>query len=221
MSSIVIAIVASENSKQLAEKNQVLFELSERERAARQAAEQNEKLASEQTALTAAALERAEQNAQEAEASLYTAHISLASQYCDKGYISSAQRLLESHTVNPGEPDYRGFEWYRLKRRCDPAIRQFRVEPSSQFVTSKYIGSTGTLLVFDGVRTINHFLVANGILKKSVLLEREMAPWAGNDKVLVNATSAGISSGFFSEDGKLFLCPAPRQSHTPFLSRNR
>jgi len=55
---------------------------------------------------------------QQADAERYTSDMNLCYKEWTEGHISSAQRLLNAHLPQPGQPDLRGFEWRYLWNLC-------------------------------------------------------------------------------------------------------
>src|SRR4029077_11805057 len=71
------------------------------------------------------ALRKARQNA-------YFAHINLAQREWDNTYVAYARELLE----NPDEAEFRGFEWYYLKRLYYPELLTLKGHTAGVFGVS-------------------------------------------------------------------------------------
>jgi len=68
----------------------------------------------------------AERQRNEANRSLYFAHMLTARQNWEDGRIAGLQELLDAHRPQPGEQDLRGWEWYYLKTLCDQSLGTLR-----------------------------------------------------------------------------------------------
>ncbi|MHC4538826.1 MAG: WD40 domain-containing protein [Planctomycetota bacterium] len=62
----------------------------------------------------------------EAKRSLYFAHMLIARQNWEDGRVAGLQELLGAHRPQPGEQDFRGWEWYYLKALCNQNLLTLR-----------------------------------------------------------------------------------------------
>jgi WD40 repeat protein len=106
----------------------------------------------------ATALDRAEEQRRLAEKGrldtrrlLCAAHMRAAIKVWDDGHASRAFELLDAQRPQPGEPDFRGFEWYHLLARMTGA-RHAELKPETDGVTGAVAFSPDGASVAAGTR---------------------------------------------------------------------
>jgi len=62
----------------------------------------------------------------QARRSLYFAHMVLARQNWENGHVGRMRELLDAHRPTPGEPDFRGWEWYYLQTLLHKDLQTLR-----------------------------------------------------------------------------------------------
>jgi WD40 repeat protein/serine/threonine protein kinase len=62
----------------------------------------------------------------EAKHSLYFAHMLITRQNWEDGRVAGLRELLDAHRPQPGEQDFRGWEWYYLKALCNRNLLTLR-----------------------------------------------------------------------------------------------
>jgi WD40 repeat protein/serine/threonine protein kinase len=81
---------------------------------------------------------------------LYTSDMFAIQQAWEAGNIERMEKLLHRHIPEPGQPDWRGFEWYVFSRnhqRAQP-IRTFRLSDTAWLIAANPNGRTMAVLVY-------------------------------------------------------------------------
>ena len=108
------ALAEAKRQQEAAQKSQLA------EEAQRTKAEEARKQASASEAKAEQERGRAEERSRAARRQLYATHMNQAMQAFRAGDTERVRELLSQHTPEADEGDFRGFEWYYLRRQCGP-----------------------------------------------------------------------------------------------------